>query len=438
MTDPLSTDDFAGLMVPLGPFEARPHVAVAVSGGADSLGLTLLADQWARSRGGRVTALTVDHGLRADSAAEAAQVGRWLAARGVDHQVLRWRGAKPGADIQAAARDARYALLEDWCAAHGVLHLLLAHHRDDQAETMVLRLARGSGVDGLSAMAAVSDRFSLRLLRPLLTVPRVRLAATLRALGQDWVEDPSNRDPRFSRARVRALLPGLAAEGLGAARLAATARRLGRARAALEQGVAEAAARWASFHPAGYVTVAAQAFAQMSDEVGLRLLTAVVRAVAGGVHPPREERVSALHGRLRTGLAAAATLGGCRVAPLGARLLFVREVARMAPPVPLRAGEVASWDGRFRLAVAADAPSGLCLGALGPTGWNRVAAELRPRRLPPLPAPVRCTLPALYDQQGLCAVPHLGYNRGMLAGSAVRWIVAAPLLPATVAGRRLV
>lgn len=438
MAFPLASADFAALMAPLGPFEARPCVAVAVSGGADSLCLALLAHDWARERGGEAVALTVDHGLRCEAAAEADQVGRWLAARGIRHAVLRWEGAKPSADIQAQARAARYRLLEAWCAGQGVLHLLLAHHQDDQAETLLLRLARGSGVDGLSAMAPVAEGFSVRLLRPLLSIPRARLAATLAARGQDWVEDPSNRNRAYARVRMRNLMPSLEAEGMAAERLAATARRLGRARAALEGMVAEAAARWVELHPAGYALVAPAAFRSETEEVGLRLLARLVQNVGGGRYAPREGRLEGLHGRLCGGLDGAATLGGCRLDFWQGRLLVCREAGRMAPPLPLVPGAEQLWDGRFRLKVADSAPCGLVLGGLGSTGWNRIARLARPRRLPPMPAPMRATLPAVYDQQGLCEVPHLGYNQASAAGSALRWLVAAPAVPLTAGGRCLV
>lgn len=438
MIAPLTSDDFSTLMAPFGPFEARPLVAVAVSGGADSLCLALLAQDWVRGRGGQAVALTVDHGLRPEASVEAARVGQWLAARGIDHHVLRWDGAKPESDIQAEARAARYGLLQQWCAAHGVLHLLLAHHQDDQAETLLLRLARGSGVDGLSAMAPVSEAFSLRLLRPLLGMPHARLAATLAARGQDWIEDPSNRNAAYARVRLRNLLPILAAEGMSAGRLAATARRLGRARAALEEAVADAAASWVEVHAAGHALVDPAAFGSVPEEVGLRLLARLVQAVGGGDHPPREERVVALYDRLRGCADVSATLAGCRVLPWRGRLLVCREAGRMAPPLALAPGAELVWDGRFRLRVADDAPDGLHLGGLGADGWGRVAAALGSHHMPPLPGPVRPTLPAVYDRQGLCEVAHLGYNQSSAAASALCWIAAAPVVSLTAGGRCLV
>ena len=189
----------------LGQFEPAAHIAVAVSGGADSLALALLLRDWARPRGYRLTALVVDHGLRAESAAEARGAVAVLGRQHVEARLLRFQGAKPSANVQAAARAARYGLLSDWCARRGVLHLALGHHRDDQAETLLLRLGRGSGLDGLAGMAPVVELRDVRLLRPLLGVPRARLEASLRARGLAWIDDPSNRDRAHGRVRIRQL-----------------------------------------------------------------------------------------------------------------------------------------------------------------------------------------------------------------------------------------
>jgi tRNA(Ile)-lysidine synthase len=438
MPQALTTAEFAALMAPLGPFEPRPRIAVACSGGADSLALALLAAEWAQGQGGEILALIVDHSLRADSRDEAERVAGWLAGRGIPHRILTWRGTKPSADIQAEARAARHGLIEECCRADGLLHVLLGHHREDQAETLLLRLGRGSGLDGLAGMAAIADGVHVRWLRPFLQTPKARLPATLRARGQDWVDDPSNRNPLYTRVRLRHMAPALAAEGLNSERLAATARRLGRARAALGQAVAEAAARWVRPEPAGWAMVAAGAFGRTSEEIGLRLLTRLLMAIGGGAYPPRLERTEALFTGLRGGLAGARTLAGCRVTPMvGGEFLFSREAARMAPPVALSPGAEIVWDGRFRAEVAADAAPGLTLGALGPHGWRRIA-NLAGGGLPPVPAAVRPTLPAVYGADGISAVPHLGYNRSNEAGRCLRWIVAAPSNPLTVAGHCLV
>lgn len=413
---PLAVAEFAALMAPLGPFEPSPVLAVATSGGADSMALALLASAWARRRGGRVVALTVDHGLRPGSRAEARQVGAWLSERGIEHQNLRWSGARPRRGVQAAARAARYRLLGERCRRLGILHLLLAHHREDQAETLLMRLGRGSGVDGLTAMAPVTEGVGGRLLRPLLEVTKGRLVALLHARRQPWIDDPSNRDPAFARARLRATMPELATAGLTPARLAATARRMRRARSALEAAAIDLLAGAAMVHPAGFGVIDPEPLAAAQPEIALRALARMLMCVGGGTYPPRLDRLERLHGALGpAGPATARTLAGCRVMPWRERILVCREVAAIAAALPLRPGEHAHWDGRFavRLAPAAGAGPGrprvACLGA---AGWREVVVR-RPNAGALLPAPVRPTLPALWDIDGVVTVPHLGYCRDL-------------------------
>ncbi len=403
----------AAVLDRLGP---APHLAVAVSGGADSMALTLLAADWVAARGGQITALTIDHALRPDSDTEARQVGRWLSARNIPHVILVRAGPRPTANLQAKVRTARYHLLTEWCRAHGVAHLLLAHHQTDQAETVLLRLGRGSGADGLAAMAAISHRDGVGLVRPLLDVPADSLRRWLESRGQDWIEDPSNADRTFARVRMRQLLPALDREGLSVARLAETAARLRRVRDALDWMVAERALECVDLHPAGFATVKTKAFTDGPEEIGLRLLVRLLQAVGGGDYPPRAERSQSLFARLAQRRAGKATLAGCTVAIGIDRVVFAREAARQAAPVTLVPGASLVWDGRLRIDVPRDLPAGLILGGLGAGGWRTLG------KVAPVPAPARASLPALIDSVGVFAVPHLGYKRGGGALSA-DWIV---------------
>ena len=381
------------------------------------MALALLAHQWARDRHGCATALTVDHALRPDSAGEAAQVGGWMDARGIPHHVLTHVGPRPVADLQAQARKIRYDLLERWCAANHVRHLLLAHHQDDQAETLMLRLGRGSGVAGLAAMAPVARRSGVTLLRPLLDVPARSLRDYLSACGQAWVEDPSNRDPRHARVRMRSLMPVLDSEGLSAARLAGTARRMARANDALDHFVAERAARSVALHPAGFATVRRDAFRLPPDEIGLRLLLAVTGAVGGGDYSPRADRAESLWRRLAGGEIFKATLAGCVVAAGADRVVVAAEAARRAGPLALVPGTACSWDGRFDVTAPEDLPPGLVLHLLGGRGGRDIPAIGR------IPGPARAALPVLKDGDAIFAVPHLGYKRdgGTISGTWIAW-----------------
>lgn len=217
------------------PADAR--LAIAVSGGPDSLGLLALAQA---SCPGRLTALTIDHGLRAGSAAEAAHVARLCQAAGIPHHTLVWSGPYPRQNLQAAARAARYALLAQWCSAHAIPYLLTAHHAEDQAETLLMRLARGSGLAGLTGIRAARPLApGVTLVRPLITTPRAALAAAARAAGWTALDDPSNSHPRHARTHVRALLvrePDL----LPPPALAASAAHLAADQAALDWATARA------------------------------------------------------------------------------------------------------------------------------------------------------------------------------------------------------
>ncbi len=294
-------------MTPFEPFERAPVLAVAVSGGRDSLALALLAQVWATGRGGRVAGLIVDHALRPESAAEAAATEALIRRHGCDAEVLRWSEAKPRTGLQEAARAARYRLLREACRRRGVLHLLVAHHADDQAETVAMRAARQSGPDGLAGMAGAVELPEVRLLRPLLGVSRSRLTATLLARGVPWVDDPSNVDPRFERARLRS-----------GPRLTTPPADTGRS--AREQRLALASVEALEISPAGDIALDRSVFVRLGRDQQARLLSRVVQAVGGGDHPPRRDRLERAAGRLcapaargKSGIAQDFTLSACRL-----------------------------------------------------------------------------------------------------------------------------
>ena len=427
--DAIGTDEFAGLMAPLGPFEACPQLAVAVSGGADSLCLAVLLQDWVRARGGSLVALVVDHGLRSAAAREAVWVRRQLRTFGVPTKILRWRGDGAAGSVQAAAREARYRLLLDCSAKAGILHLALAHHLEDQAETFLLRLARGSGLAGLSAMDPVRPTAHADLLRPLLGVPKARLQATLAARGLTWIEDPSNLDSKFARIRLRRLAPVMAAEGLTAARLADTAASLGRAQAAVDASVASRLARHGRLHPGGVLHLTPDVFDDLADETALRVLARAVTAIGGRSYGPRLARLEGLYGRLRQADFRAATLSGCRIAATRRGLWLHREAAK-AQPVDLRPGDSIHWDGRFQVALGRSPEvtgDRLTLESLGPTDRLQSLDMTRNTGIVGLPAAAIAAFPALRDDLGLAAVPHFGYIRPNWPAKLLKKCLFAPL-----------
>ncbi|MFO1082610.1 MAG: tRNA lysidine(34) synthetase TilS [Reyranellaceae bacterium] len=281
---PVGAAEFARLMAAFAPFESHPALALAVSGGRDSMALAVLARDWAEPRQGTVAALIVDHGLRPESADEALGVQARLAALAIPGTILSWTGDKPRGGLQAAARGARYRLLRAACAERGVLHLLVAHHADDQAETVAMRAGRGSGDDGLAGMAALVELPEVRLLRPLLTVARSRLTSTLRQRAVSWIDDPSNVDPRFERARLRAR-PLVA-------RRSDDLRDKARDRSARDRALAEAAIAVVEREPGGGFAIDREGLRALAPELQARLLGRLVQCLGGSDHPPHRERVA--------------------------------------------------------------------------------------------------------------------------------------------------
>lgn len=407
---PLSVAELGDALGRLGRFETLPFVAVAVSGGPDSLALAMLADRWARRRGGEVCALTVDHQLRPESGAEIRRLGGWLSARGISHEVLVWEGDKPATGIQEAARMARYRLLTRWCREHGCLHLLTAHHREDQAETHVIRYAAHSGTDGLAGMPAIRELDGCRILRPLLGIGKARLIATLDLERQQFITDPSNHDPAFARGRLRSAEgSAVPARDLGA--LLERIGELGGERAARERAGDALLARAVVLHPAGFATLDPALLLAAAPGIAERAISAVVSTLGGGRYPPRRRQVARLLRVLGGDAQGGHTLGGCRFVEWRGRLLVLRELAAAARPVAVAPGASLVWDRRFAVDSPAGASSQVILGYLGRAGvaeLNRLSPELRRIGPPPLIRPI---FPGLWDEKGLAAVPHLGYRR---------------------------
>ncbi len=414
-------------MAALGPFEPTPRLAAAVSGGRDSLALLLLLHDWVAARGGDLLVLTVDHGLRAGAAGEARWVAGVCEGLGLRHRTLAWRPRErlPRGGLQAAARDARYRLLAKACRAEGRLHLLLGHHREDQAETLLLRLEAGSDLPGLAAMPAVAHLDDLRLLRPLLDQPRAALEALLVAAGQGWLDDPSNDDAAFARTRLRRRRPALEAAGLSPAACAEAAAGFAALRRWEERALARLLVECCRLDPRGFAWIDRPRLLAAPAPLARRALGRVLRCVAGRAHAPRGARLQALLERLDRAAPPASTLAGCRVLPRrGDRLLVVRETAAIAPAGPPDAWPASAWDGRFRLR----APAGDVTEGRAPpdvVAYGRLPADQQRRlrtaetALAALPAAARAGLPTLRDLDGSSTLPHFTARPGIVARKAV-------------------
>ena len=403
---------------------------MAVSGGPDSLALVILAQRWARERGGEIRALTVDHRLRPESAEEIRRLGAWLSARAIRHDVLVWAGEKPRTGIQNAARLARYRLLRDWCRANGCVNLLTGHHRDDQIETHLIRRRAHSGPDGLAGMSTIRELSDCRLLRPLLGVARDRLVAFLKAERQPFLTDPSNFDTAFERSRLRH--GGGPAAEINFSALLGEIGAVGRTRIAREREQHTLLARHVALHPAGFAVFDPTLLPEVSCEMAHRLLSVVTTAIGGALYPPRRERIARLHQVLSATDRRGHTLGGCRFSRWRGRILVTRELTGGAPPLRLRPGERINWDRRFEITTPQAAGSRFTIGYLGLPGVPRFDRGLLEPRGIQLPRLLISILPSVWDEEGIVAVPHVRYTRESVIG--LPQVVFRPVNPLTQAG----
>jgi tRNA(Ile)-lysidine synthase len=404
--EPVSRDETDALFA---PFLRFPRVALAVSGGPDSLALMHLAAGWRAKRrvGPTLTALTVDHGLRAASRDEALMVGRAAKALQVPHAILTWKhDGDVGASLQAKARAARYDLMAAYCHGHDIPALATAHHLDDQAETFLMRLKRGSGLDGLAAIPEEGRWAGLTLLRPLLDLPKARLVATLEEARVPFIVDPSNADPRFERGRMRNTADALVRLGLTPEAIALSARRLWRVRQALDQVAQDFLDAHAETSAAGYAVVDRAALAAAPEEIALRALARLIATVGGG-EEVRLAKLEALLPALKESPDKGHTLGRCRIAPHRGGLGLFREIRKDGLPVlRLRPGERTLWDNRFRIELGRRESSPITVKALGEEGLR----TLKERDALPLALPrlaVRA-LPACWRGTRLLGLPDLG------------------------------
>lgn len=362
-----------------------PALGIAVSGGGDSVALMHMAADWARGR--RIMVATVDHGLRADSAAEARGVARAARALGLAHATLLWQRDTEAGNLMANARDARLRLLAGWARRNGLSAVLLGHTADDQAETLLMRLARGSGIDGLASMAEWRDAFGIRWLRPMLGVGRQTLRDWLEVRAIPWIDDPSNDSDDFERIRVRKTI---GAAGLDIAALARAARHIGEARDALAHYAAHAARDVVVRN--GSLILPRRPFVEAPPEIRRRLIVAACRWITGADYPPRRNTVLHALGAIAT--SQRVTLDGALIDPAGDRIRLFRETA-----AALRAPDVHGgvWDNRWTIS---GLKPGQRVAALGTGEVARVKW-----RLAGLARDEAAATPAIWDGDRLVAAP---------------------------------
>jgi tRNA(Ile)-lysidine synthase len=377
-------------------------IGVMVSGGGDSMALLHLMHRVSGSRGWRIEAITVDHGLRTEAATEAAMVARFCASLNIPHQINLWQHDEIAGNLMDQARHARLRLVADWAKARGIAHVVTGHTADDQAENFLVGLSRQSGLDGLSGMRAAWSEMGVTWARPLLNTPREDLRQYLRAQAVAWVEDPTNDDDSYTRVKARRMLAALRPLGITAAKLAAVTNNLDMARSALTHQLHHVAL--AVETPAGMVRLNRATLKAQPLEIQRRLLIAALRWIAGGVYPPRETALNGL--QLAILKSKGATLAGCRMRCIGESICLFREPRAI---VGLDCATSEIWDNRWQI-TGPHAPD-LIIRALGVDGLRAI----KDWRLSGISRDALIVSPSIWRNSTLIAAPIAGFSSGWAA-----------------------
>ena len=332
-------DDKMGTLFPKTP----DKVAIAVSGGADSLCLTVLLKKWADENHVQLFAFTVDHGLRKESQKEALGVHQQLQKLGITHNILMWQGKKPKTRVEELARVARYELLQKACHKNKIEVLFLAHHVEDQAETFWARFTHKSGLDGLCAMQEKSNFKGLVLVRPLLDISKKEIIDYLKKNKISWVEDPMNYNPVYERVLWRNRQDGLSRIGLTPDTIGNLTKRLTRAKQAIDFYTDSFIKNSVLLSPVGYAFIGKMAWEMAPMEIRLRTLLHLLPLISG------QNKIVSLESleKLLESQRKSATLSGCQIIFHKKGVFIAREMRATIPPKKLKAGECIKWDRFF-------------------------------------------------------------------------------------------
>lgn len=393
----------------------QSSIAIGVSGGSDSMALLYCLTKWAKQRAIKLFALTVDHNLRKESRQEAQAVAEWAEKWGVEHQILIWENPEITKGMQAKARKARFDLMLSFCKKHKIEYLALAHHLEDQAETFLMRLARGSGVDGLSAMLPVKEFSGIKIIRPFLKISSQGFKAFLQQNQITWFEDPSNQNHEYQRVRIRKLMPQLDREGLTSQVLAKTAEQMQRVRSLLEHETARRLQKNIVLYQEGYIDVEPEIFKLDEEEIIWRCLKNIIMCVSGLEYPLRLEQLSRLAQSLKDlDQFKGATLSGCRILKVqrdhAFKYRFVREFKKVVSETIIEQSVSFLWDHRFLITIS-NVEKKLFIRPVGVKLWKELIKDNKIKLLNPIPRLAGIVLPALFDDKDVLLIPHLGYKR---------------------------
>jgi tRNA(Ile)-lysidine synthase len=382
-------------------------IAVAVSGGADSMYLTYLLNLWSQEEKVDLTALIVDHGLRSESSDEAKSVKEFLQSQGIKTEILKWVGDKPKSNIQSKARAARYHLLHDYCTNHNIKHLFVAHTLNDQAETVLMRIIRGSGIDGVSAIKPKTKFGNILLLRPLLTVDRAKIESHMKESGWPWINDPSNLNHKYMRVKVRFMLNSYASEFGDQKiykRLGLLAENSRRTKSYLDSQVKKIWGKKVKVDPLNFLIID-NAVYNLHKEMKLRLFVRAFKYLNPNLLTPKLTSLTSMIHELESSTRLSKTLMGCQIIKGTKQTVIFLELGKNQQPLKLIPKKPNIWHNLTITTTTSD----LTAKKLGASGWKdlKTLGFIKPTNTP---IGAIHALLAVYKDDNLVAVPHLNFG----------------------------
>ena len=413
---------FFKVMDTLGPYEKNPHLAVAVSGGSDSLCLAILAQEWANNRGGKITALIVDHGLRKNSGKECKETQNILKKRKIFSHCFKWKLSKiPKKGVQEKAREFRYNIFEDWCFKKNIVHLLVAHHFEDQKETFLMRLNDNSNIYGLACMPKILFKKKIRILRPLLDLKKKEIIKYLKEKKVNWIEDPTNVSSKYSRNRLRKILPKLEKKGLTDNKLKKILKRAQKERKKIENKLADWLNKYVDINSLGYALINFSSLKLLNKDDFIFIFSRILNMISGSFYVPKSKYVYNFYKKIKSNETINhSNLGGCHIFFFKERLYVCREIFKKdrKQKINFQFNKIV-WDNRFEIEQKKDKNfllkkelgKSVFIEQLQKDGWNEIL--LKNEKLKKefmIPNKIILSLPAIKNKKSdVLYVPHLNY-----------------------------
>ena len=413
---------FFKVMDTLGPYEKNPHLAVAVSGGSDSLCLAILAQEWANNRGGKITVLIVDHGLRKNSGKECKETQNILKKRKIFSHCFKWKLSKiPKKGVQEKAREFRYNIFEDWCFKKNIVHLLVAHHFEDQKETFLMRLNNNSNIYGLACMPKILFKKKIRILRPLLDLKKKEIIKYLKEKKVNWIEDPTNVSSKYSRNRLRKILPKLEKKGLTDNKLKKILKRAQKERKKIENKLADWLNKYVDINSLGYALINFSSLKLLNKDDFIFIFSRILNMISGSFYVPKSKYVYNFYKKIKSNETINhSNLGGCHIFFFKERLYVCREIFKKdrKQKINFQFNKIV-WDNRFEIEqkknknflLKKELGKSVFIEQLQKDGWNEIL--LKNEKLKKefmIPNKIILSLPAIKNKKSdVLYVPHLNY-----------------------------